>query len=98
MSEDKTTYEVWNLLGSGKPELVSEDPVEIVNWLRSGPNREGVFNVHPVGHGFHRDKKIAHDFIWMHREVMADHIVKEAFKAGDPNGVAQEIIDLVFGR
>ncbi|MEU5196058.1 hypothetical protein AB0G86_18710 [Streptomyces scabiei] len=98
MSEAKTTYEVWNFRGSGSPELVSDNPVEIVHWLRERPVEERHFNVHPKGPRFHTGKKIAHDFISIHSNAVADDIVMKAFESGNPDGVAQEVINLVFGR
>jgi hypothetical protein len=91
-------YEVWCFAGHGEPEFVSDDPVEIVHWLRSHPVGERNYNVHPSGPGFLTHNKIAHDFISIHKEAVAEDIVRKAFEAGKPEGVAQEIIDLVFGR
>lgn len=97
MSDEKTTYEVWDFAGSEK-KLVSDDPVEIVHWIRNHPVRERYFNVHPKNENFHRGKKIAHDFVFEHRMVTAEDIVKNAFDSGIPEGLAQELNDLFIGR
>ena len=95
---ERKTYEVWNFAGSGHPAFASDDPVEVVHWLRSMPPGDRFFNVHPIGRDFHRGKMIAHDFISRYSKAAADDIVKKAFARGEPEGVAQEIIDLMFGR
>jgi hypothetical protein len=91
------TYEVWNFAGSER-KFVSDDPVEIVHWIRSHPVEKRYFNVHPKNENFHRDKKIAHDFVSEHRMAAAEDIVKNAFNSGIPEGLAQELNDLFFGR
>lgn len=94
----KTNYEVWNFMGSGSPEFISDDPIEIVNWLRARPVDDRHFNVHPRGRDFLTEAKISHKFISIHSKAVADDIVRKAFESGNPDGVAKEIIDLVMGR
>lgn len=96
LENEKVIYEVWNFLGSGAPDFISEDAVEVVNWLRARPYGDRHFNVHVRGPYFLTGKKISHDFISLHKEAVADDIVRKAFAAGNPEGVAKEIIDLVF--
>ncbi|WPJ30819.1 hypothetical protein [Streptomyces phage Psst4] len=98
MKEEKTTYEVWGFLGQGSPAFVSDDPVEIVHWLRALPEGERCYNVHPVGRGFHTHKMIAHDFISKHSFAASEDIVEKAFKAGKYEGLVKELHDLFFGR
>lgn len=95
---EKQVYEVWNYAGSGKPELVSDDPVEIIRWLRERPPHERNFCVHPVGPGFLRRKQLSHVFINEHRLAAAEDIVKRAMDSGSLDGVAKEVMDLCFGR
>lgn len=94
----RKTYEVWSFWGGDSLAFSSDDPVEIVHWLRTHPVDERLYNVHPVGEGFIRDKKISHDFISIHRMAAANDIVKKAFEAGKPEGLAEELNDLFFGR
>ena len=87
-------FEVWDILGTYNP-FASDDPVVIVHWLRANPDR--IWNVHPSGPNFH-NSTIAHDFIWRHRMAVAEDLVKRAFDAGEPQGLAQEIGNLFWGR
>jgi hypothetical protein len=98
MTQEKK-YEVWGVLGRGEgPEFTSDDPVEIVRWLRKFPPEERFYMVHPTGRMFHAGKMSASEFISWNGKAAADDIVRRAFKAGNPEGVAQEILDLYFGR
>lgn len=96
---EKTMYEVWSI--SGNPmtrHLISDDPVEIVYFIRKHPVGERWFKVHPRGDGFHQDAKIAYDFVSIHRMAVADDIIRKAFKTRKPEGLAKELNDLFFGR
>lgn len=98
MSEEKITYEVWGFSGQGSPALVSDNPLEIVEFLRSFPVAQRHFNVHPLNQYFHNGKLISHDFISKHSRAMAEELVKRAFEAGKPEGLAEELRNLYFGR
>jgi hypothetical protein len=82
-NEQKITYEVWGF-GTGRDVLGfrSDDPVEIVHWLRKFPS----------------NMRTAHNFIALHHMAAAEDIVRKAFKAGSPEGVAKDIIGLMFGH
>lgn len=98
MDHEKIVYEVWNFAGSGSPRFVSDDPVEVVIWLRSHPVGKRYFNVHPRGPGFLRNKMIEYDFISKHREEAIDRMIRDAIQSGKSEGVAREIINLMSGR
>ena len=98
-TEKKTVYEVWSFGGNPMTKYFeSKDPVEIVHWIRKFPSNERYFNVHPRGPNFHSQKRIAHNFIALHHMAVAEDIVKKAFESGSPDGVAKDIIGLMFGR
>lgn len=100
MSDEKQVWEVWTFAGHGSPELVSDDPVEIVHWLRAQINEDEYagYNVHPLGRGFHTHALIQHDFISRYKMQTAEDIIQKAFEAGNTEGLAQELHDLYFGR
>lgn len=102
MREPRKKYEVWGFLGNtNDPLFASDDPVEVVHWIRKHPAGDRDFNVHPTdgqGREFHRDKRIAFEFVSKHRLAAADDIVKKAFEAGKPEGLAKELDDLFSGR
>lgn len=100
MTDEKQTYEVWTFMGSGEPSFVSDDPVEIVYWLRAriSEDENAGYNVHPVGRGFHNRSMIQHDFISRHASATARDMVRKAFDAGKPEGLAEALHDLYFNR
>lgn len=99
MDDPKTVYEVWDSLANPMIKyLTSDNPMEIVHWMRTFPSNERHFMVHPRGPDFHSKKRSANNFIALHHMAVAEDIVKRAFEKGSPDGVAKDIIGLMFGR
>ena len=96
----KQVYEVWNFMGSGEAAFVSDDPVEIVYWLRARKSEDEYsgHNVHPVGEGFHRHKMIEHNFIARHARDTAKDMIRKAFESGEIEDLEDRLHDLYFNR
>lgn len=99
MSEDqKTIYEVWGFAEGDFLEFTNDDPIRICHWLRQVPRGKRMFNIHPRGPGYHRDKVTAYEFLRKHEEALLHDIIRTAFEKGSPDGVAKDIIDLFYGQ
>lgn len=96
-------FEVWSILVSRptKPVFKSEDPVEVIRWIRSQPVEERAYNVHPRTENawtFLGGQMLAHDFISLHREDAIDDLIKRAYKANNIEGLRKDILDLLSGN